>query len=281
MVARIFTEIAAGVQANKAAWLATIIHAEGSTPARMGMKMLTNADGTISGTVGGGAVEKRVIDKIVAEKPISACRWCFDLNGKTLQHPDYEATGMVCGGTLEVLVEPLFNAVELYIIGGGHCGKALTELAVKCGFAVTIIDDRPEIARSELHPHANRVICSPYPDITSNITFSANTYIVAMTHGHKHDILVMEKILGKEYNYFGVIGSKNKVKTAFARLQKKGFTNEKLQTVFSPVGFSIKSQTPMEVAVSIMAQLIAVRNGVTEISFNSNILNGEASILAE
>lgn len=264
----IYKKIAQHIEANEPCWLATIIHTEGSTPARVGMKMLVHINGELDGTVGGGAVEKKVIDKIMKEQPDKPSKWNFDLDGNS----DFTRTGMICGGIQEILIEPLFNSTQLFIIGGGHCGKALGELASRCNFAVTIIDDRAEVATKANHPHANQVICIPYHDIARHINFSAETFIVAMTHGHKHDQLVMENILRNEYKYFGVIGSQQKVNATFAKLAAKGFSKQELQTIYSPIGFKIGSQTPMEVAISILSQLIAVKNDKTEIKFNTNVL---------
>lgn len=241
---------------SNAVWLITVIGTEGSTPGKIGTKILVNANGDITGTIGGGGIEKRVIDKIMQEKPRNVVKWNFDLGGGFIEA---EKLGMLCGGRQEVLVEPLFCAHELYIIGGGHCGRALSEFAAKCDFNVTVIDDRKDCATNELHPYANKVICAPYDNIDPHIDFSSSPFIVIMTHGHTHDELVMRKVLGKPYKYLGVIGSKNKSATLFDRLLKDGYAREELQRVFMPIGLNIGSQTPYEIAVSILAQILSVR----------------------
>lgn len=255
MALSIFHQVAAEVKAGGGSWLVTVISTEGSTPGKIGMKMLVQPNGKIDGTIGGGAIEKRVITKIMQEKPAQAVKWNFDLGNNAAA----EKTGMVCGGAQEVLVDPLFCGNDLYIIGAGHCGKALTEFAAKCDFRVTVFDHRPEFTLPEQHPHAAQVICVPYEEIEQHINFSPQTYIVVMTHGHIHDEQVMRKLLGKEYKYFGVIGSKTKAKAALNRLLKAGFARETLDQVFLPIGLKIGSQTPHEIAISILAQLIAVK----------------------
>jgi xanthine dehydrogenase accessory factor len=254
----IFQNIAKFIAENHKSWLTTVVNVSGSTPGKVGAKMVVNVDGEIIGTIGGGNVEMCVINKVIKERPTQIVRWAFDLGGNIGE----EKTGMLCGGHQEILVEPLFGHHELYIVGGGHCGQALAELASKCDFSVTIIDDRAEYATAEVNPDATRLIHAPYKDVAQHINFSSDIYIVVMTHGHRHDELVMRQVLGKSYKYLGVIGSKSKVRTVFEHLLRDGFAEDELKRIYSPIGFSIGSQTPMEIAVSITAQLIAVRSGV-------------------
>jgi xanthine dehydrogenase accessory factor len=252
-------------------WLVTVINTCGSTPTRIGMKMLVTEQEDLHGTIGGGAVERNTINKIRKEQPSTITKWCFDLDGNDNLIP----TGMICGGTQELLIEPLFNNELLYIIGGGHCGQALSELASRCNFAVTILDNRPEIAQQKKLPFANRIICTDYQKINQHISPNPNNYIVIMTHGHKHDQNVIEQVLPITHKYCGVIGSKNKTEQVFNNLLAKGHAKTSLKKIYSPIGFAIGSQTPMEVAISILAQLIAVKNNKKAIPFNSNtLLNG-------
>lgn len=261
----IFPKVAKEIETRSISWLVTVVGVEGSTPGKVGMKMIVNDRGEIDGTIGGGAIELRVIRKIMDEKPTNAVRWSFDLGGNF----SGEKTGMICGGQQEILIDPLFVGHELYIVGAGHCGRALSELATKCNFAVTVIDDRPEFVTTEYHPFASRLICSLYSEIDQHIEFSPEVFIVIMTHAHKNDELVMRKVLGKSYKYLGVIGSATKVRTVKTRLLKDGFDQAELSRVYSPIGFDIGSQTPYEIAVSITAQLIAKRNNkkTTDFSF--------------
>lgn len=264
----IYKKIAQEIESGRNSWLVTVINVSGSAPGKVGFKMLVNSEGGITGTVGGGTVEMCVIKKIIVDRPAKVVRWAFDLGEGGVG----EKTGMVCGGTEEVLVEPLFSNSELYIIGGGHCGKALSELAAKCDFDVTVIDERPEHLEQQNHPHACKLIHAPYGEISNHINFGTNTFIVVMTHSHSNDELAMRNILGKDYAYLGVIGSANKAKTFYVKLLQEGYNPQELSQVFLPIGFDIGSETPYEIATSILAQIIAVKNNVDGFAFNSNPL---------
>lgn len=264
----ILQEINKVLENGKTAWLTTVIETEGSTPGKVGAKMLVNPDGSIVGTIGGGSVEMLVVQRILKERPAKMAKWDFDLGGGF----DAAKTGMACGGRQEILIEPLFTAHDLYIVGGGHCGRALSELAAKCDFNVTVIDDRAECVTKESHPYASGLICTPYDSIDQHINFSDEIFIVVMTHRHKHDELVMRKVLGKPYKYLGVIGSKTKSAIVFKNLLRDNFVKDELLRVFMPIGFAIGSQTPHEIAVSIMAQLLAVKSDTNDIIFNANPL---------
>jgi xanthine dehydrogenase accessory factor len=266
----IYNNISEAVKDNNPSWLVTIINVTGSTPAKIGMKMIVYSDGKIKGTVGGGEIEKRIIDRIIDVKPTEADKWSYNLGTHNIEAED---TKMECGGTQEVLVEPLMMKNNLYIIGGGHCGIALSSLAAKTGFFVTVIDNRPEWASNEKHPHAKTVVCPEYKNISDNIYFSDNTYIVIMTHGHVHDEFALEQLIDKKYRYIGMIGSSRKVRIVFENLIKKGIQRKKVLQVYSPIGLDIgTTHTPEDIAVSIMAQLIAVKNNKTEIKMSMNPL---------
>ncbi|HPT72893.1 MAG TPA: XdhC/CoxI family protein [Candidatus Cloacimonadota bacterium] len=243
------------METNEPAWLLTVTASEGSTPGKPGIKMILHEDGTFIGTIGGGNVEKRVMVRVLEERPDKPQKWQYDLSGEQLLNP----TDMICGGMQEIFVEPLYNVQSLYILGGGHCGIALSELATKCGFHVTVIDDREEWASRAKHPFAADVVCTDYEKASEIV--KDHSYVVIMTHGHKHDGMVLRQFLKRDMKYVGMIGSKNKVKTTFDRFLAEGFSQADLDAVHAPIGFPIGSQTPEEIAVSVMAQLIAVKYG--------------------
>jgi len=265
----IYKKITEATEQNIPVYLATVISTSGSSPGSIGMKFLVYSDGSIYGTIGGGAIEKKVIDKIIQKKPKTVEKWTFDLGSK---NETGEKTGMICGGIQEILVEPLLPGIKLYITGGGHCAMALSTLAAKTGFAVTIIDDRPEWANKEKHPDATYIICASYEDVIKHIDFSPDIFIVIMTHAHKYDETVLRQVSGKPYKYLGMIGSQNKVKIILKKLKNDGFPLQDIKNIFAPIGFDIGSNTPDEIAVSILAQMIAVRNQKENIKFNSNPL---------
>lgn len=265
----IYKKICESIDNSFPSWLVTVVGVGGSVPASIGMKMIVYSDGRIAGTVGGGEIEKKIIDKIVNTKPDKTEKWNFDLG---VNSDEKEKTGMVCGGTQEVLVESLLSGVPLYIIGGGHCGMALSNLAGKTGFLVTVIDNREEWADKNKHPNAMNTVCCDYTKIGDYINFSDNCFIVIMTYGHIHDKLILEKLIDKKYKYLGMMGSKNKVNSIFDDMIKNGTPADKIKSVFAPIGLDILTHTPDEIAVSIVAQMLAVKNGKDKILLNANPL---------
>lgn len=149
---------------------------------------------------------------------------------------------------------------------------ALSEMAAQCGFLVTVIDDRVEWASMERHPHANRCVCTPFTQIAEHISFSPEIFIVIMTYGHKFDELVLRQCMGREYKYLGMIGSEKKALGVLERLVRDEIDRELLKKVYTPIGFPIGSNTPEEIAVSILAQMIAVKNDRPAFNFCSNPL---------
>jgi xanthine dehydrogenase accessory factor len=265
----IYNKITEAINNNVPSWLVTVTGVTGSTPASVGMKMIVYSDGNIYGTVGGGEIEKKVIDKMVNVQPGNVEKWSYDLGANT---NTAETTDMVCGGIQEVLVEPLLQGLPLYIIGGGHCGMALSNLACKSGFLVNVIDNRTEWANKTKHPNAAKASCCDYSEITKQVNFPKESFIVIMTHGHLHDAVVLEQLINKDFKYLGMIGSKRKVKIVLEDLVKKGIPVNKIKKVFSPIGLDLLTHTPDEIAVSIVAQMIAIKNGKNEIVFNQNPL---------
>jgi xanthine dehydrogenase accessory factor len=265
----IYNIITEAINSNTPSWLVTVTNVTGSTPAAVGMKMIVYADGNIAGTVGGGEMEKKVIDKIKNIHPDKVEKWSYDLGANS---DTAESTNMVCGGIQEVLIEPLLHGLPLFIIGGGHCGMALSNLASKTGFLVTVVDNRAEWANKVKHPNASNTICCDYTAIAKHVILPKESFIVIMTHGHIHDALVLEQLINKDYKYIGMIGSKRKVKIVLEDLIKKNVPVEKVKKVFSPIGLDLLTHTPDEIAVSIVAQMIAVKNGKNKIGFNQNPL---------
>jgi xanthine dehydrogenase accessory factor len=260
MNADFFKTLAAAAAGDRPAWLTTVVTTTGSTPARIGMKMIVRADSSITGTIGGGELEKAVVEKIRAELPATAQKWSLDLGS----HAGAElTTTMTCGGVQEILVEPLSSGTPLVIFGGGHCGAALSFLATWAGFTVTVVDNREEWASRSKHPAAARTVCRPYENLIADIEARTDTYFVIMTHGHEHDGVVLRQLLDRPWAYLGMIGSKAKVRELFDSLRSDGVGEERLARVSAPIGVPIASHTPEEIAVSIVAQMIAVRNGAS------------------
>jgi xanthine dehydrogenase accessory factor len=235
--------------------LVTVVSARGSTPREEGAKMLVRPDGSIFGTIGGGSLEARVIKEAIGViKQGKPKRHHFTLTAKGA-----EELGMICGGDTEVFIEPILTQPTLYIYGGGHIALALSKMGRLCGFDITVIDDRPEFAQAERFPEARVVLAEEFTRSFSKIKIDKLSYIVIVTHGHKHDEVVLEWAVSTPARYIGMIGSKTKNETVFSHLRARGITKEQLDRVHAPIGLAIGAQTPEEIAVSILAEIIEVR----------------------
>lgn len=257
--AEYYSKIAQCLSENTALWQASVVESDGSTPAKSGMKLAVGKPDLLFGNLGGGELEHRVIELIRVNNYSAPQLLSFDLSeGGSIA--DIQ-TGMICGGQVKVFIEPLYLSETLYVIGAGHCGLALGQLAKLNGFNVVLIDNRSEVISADLHECCHRAILHDYSDLSKVIDFSPFIYVVIMTHGHLHDKEVLEQCLAKPLMYLGMIGSKNKVASTFVILKEKGITEQELAKCHAPIGLPIGSQTPYEIAISIMAQVIAARHG--------------------
>src|SRR5690348_15957415 len=238
--------------------VATIVNVRGSIPSFKTAKMLVRDDGSIVGTIGGGCVEADVWqaarEVMESEKPRTLS---FDLN----QDPKYD-TGLVCGGTLEVFVEPVLPPASLYIFGAGHVAINLCRVALNAGFDVSVIDDREAYASRERFPDAKEVIAEDFEKAMQKLEPSEASYIVITTRGHRDDMRVLRWAVQTRARYIGMIGSKRKTITIFRELVKEGVPEHLFERVHAPVGFDIGAITPDEIAVAITAELIAARRKV-------------------
>jgi xanthine dehydrogenase accessory factor len=242
----------AGVRAA----LATVIECGGSTPAVVGAKMLVSESGECFGTVGGGPSEQRVKEKCMEALATGVPqKVLLDLSGK-----DPGLGGQACGGRMEVFVEPVLPPPQLVIFGAGHISNALAPLARTCGFRVVVTDDREAYASTARFPEADETVVSDYRSVFGKVSVDLNSYLVILTASHESDEIVLEESLKRPCRYVGMIGSKKKVAGLFETLKGRGVTDEKLSQVHSPIGLSIGARTPQEIAVSIMGELIRVRN---------------------
>jgi len=238
--------------------VATIVNVRGSIPSFKTAKMLVRDDGSIAGTIGGGCVEAEVWqaarEVMESEKPRTLT---FDLN----QDPKYD-TGLVCGGTLDIFIEPVLPPAELYIFGAGHVAASLYKVARIAGFDITVLDDREAYASRERFPEAQEVIAEDFEKAIERVAPSESSYIVIVTRGHRDDMRLLRWAVGTPARYIGMIGSKRKTITIFRELQKEGLRAELFDRVHAPVGLDIGAITPEEIAVSITAELIAKRRNV-------------------
>ena len=257
MSQEVFEALTQALERGEEAALVTIVSAQGSTPQRVGAKMLVFADGRTVGTIGGGCYENDAFWKakasIQSRKP--------QLVKYDLTDDFAEESGLICGGNMQVYIEPLEATPRLYVVGAGHVGFHLARLAQTIGFRVHVLDDREKFASRERFPDAAEVVVDAIPDWLHNADIPANAYVVVVTRGHTHDLDALRSLAARDLRYLGLIGSKAKVKRIYDALRAEGMPPECLQRVHAPVGLDIGAVSPEEIAVSILAELIAVRRG--------------------
>jgi xanthine dehydrogenase accessory factor len=251
----IFEEINRLKREGKRAALATIVNVHGSIPSVMAAKMLVREDGSIIGTVGGGCVEgdvrKEAMEVMRSEKP-HTCSFNLD------QRPD-DDTGLVCGGSLQIFIEPVIPSPRVYIFGAGHVGFNVQKIATIAGFETVVVDDRAVFANRERFPDAADVLSGEMNEIMTELSPCDSSYIVIVTRGHHHDLNVLRWAIDTPAFYIGMIGSARKVLALFEQLKSEGASAECLARVYAPIGIDIAAVTPEEIAVSIVAELIAAR----------------------
>jgi xanthine dehydrogenase accessory factor len=238
--------------------LVTVVRASGSTPQRVGAKMLVFADGRTVGTIGGGCYENDAFWK--AREALASGRPAllhYQLNDDFAQE-----NGLICGGQMDVHVDPLLPAPRLYIIGAGHVGWHLARAANDAEFHVHVVDDREKFANRERFPHAADVVVESIPEWLHRTELPASSFVVIVTRGHQNDLDALRAVAARDLRYVGLIGSRAKVKRIYDALIAEGMPAECLERVHAPIGLNIGAVTPAEIAVSILAELIAVRRGV-------------------
>ncbi|HQV26673.1 MAG TPA: XdhC family protein [Thermoflexales bacterium] len=237
--------------------LCTVIQSSGSVPRRPGSKMLVGADGAIlAGTIGGGAMEGRAID--LAREAIA------DGEARTgsfrLSDPEQGDAG-VCGGTMEVFIEPLASPPTVLVVGAGHVGRALVKLATFAGFRAVLSDDRVELCAPAIAPGADAYLAGPLLEQLGRMSLSPRLYVALVTRGYAIDVEALPVLLRAPVAYIGVIGSRRRWLTAVKSLREAGISDADLARVRAPIGLEIRAETPEEIAVSIMADIIATRRG--------------------
>jgi xanthine dehydrogenase accessory factor len=237
--------------------LVTIVRAQGSTPQRVGAKMLVYADGRTVGTIGGGCYESEAFwkarDAIANGKP---ALMRFDLTDDIAGE-----SGLICGGQMDVFVEPLAPSPHLYIAGGGHVSLQLARAAAEVGFRIHVLDDREKYANAERFPGADEIVVDSIPEWLERTPFAQPAYVAIVTRGHQHDLAALRAVATKDLRYVGLIGSRAKVTRIYDALRDEGLSADALRRVHAPIGLDLGAVTPAEIAVSIVAELVAVRHG--------------------
>jgi xanthine dehydrogenase accessory factor len=253
----VFAALSDALQQGEEVALVTIVASTGSTPQRVGAKMLVFADGRTVGTIGGGCYENdafwKAREAIANRKPLNMK---FELNDDFAQE-----TGLVCGGQMEVFIEPVEPSPAVYVFGAGHVGYFVAKMAHDVGFRVHVIDDREKFANAERFGDGIDVIVEQIPTWIDNHRLPPTAYAVIVTRGHTHDLDALRALTAHPLRYLGLIGSKAKVKRIYDALLEEGVQPDTLREVHAPVGLDIGAITPQEIAVSIVAELIAVRHG--------------------
>jgi xanthine dehydrogenase accessory factor len=251
----IYSEIVRLRRAGKKCALATIVSARGSIPSYESAKLLIREDGSIAGTIGGGCVEAQVLtaarEVIETGKPK---HMTFDLSGDKLHD-----SGLICGGELEVFVEPVLPQPVAFIFGGGHISKSLSKVASLAGFATVIVDDRESFANRERFPEAEEIHAAEYEQVFPKLSVNESSYLIIVTRGHKDDLRVLRLAAATPARYVAMIGSRRKVIEIVKELEKDGVPAPALERIHAPMGLDIGAITPEEIAVSVVAEMIAVR----------------------
>jgi len=252
----IFSQVAELEMSGNAGALCMVISSKGSTPRRAGAKMIVYHDGSIAGTVGGGELENRVrraaLESIKNGRPVTLSYRMTDTK---------RGDPGICGGQVEVYVEPILPAPTIVVIGGGHVGKAVSHLAKWLGYRVVVSDDRPEFCTRKANPDADLLLPIPVQDIPKKLAITPHTFIVLTTRGVDVDVEGLPVLIESPAAYIGVIGSRKRWATTVSKLLSAGISKNALKRIHSPIGININAETPEEIAVSILAEIILVQNG--------------------
>ena len=235
--------------------VATIEQVNGSIPSYESAKLLVREDGSMMGTVGGGCVEAEVWtaarEVIESEKPRHLS---FSLG----QDAAYDE-GLICGGQLNIFVEPVIPQPRAFIFGGGHVSKSISKVATIAGFSTTIVDDREAFANPQRFPEAEATYAEEYESVFPKLPVNSSTYIIIVTRGHRDDMRVLRWAVSTSAKYVSMIGSKRKTIAVVKELEKEGIPRDQFERVFAPMGLEIGAESPEEIAISVVAEMIAVR----------------------
>lgn len=260
----IYKRISETLSAGNSVVLCTVISSTGSAPRHAGTKMLIFENGERMGTVGGGEIEGLVINEAMTSLKTNKTK----VLKYSMVDPLRGDPG-TCGGTVEILVEPIKPSPRVIIIGGGHVGKALAQLAKYLGFKVAVSDDRVEFCNHEANPSADEFFAVPMKELPDVTDITSSTYLLLTTRGSETDIAGLGSLLKTPAAFIGVIGSRRRWETTRKGLLEQGVSVEDLDRVHSPLGLELNAETPEEIAVSIMAEVIMVRNNGTGISMKA------------
>lgn len=261
MEGKILKAVSSAVEKGIETAVVTVLEVKGSSPGKEGSMMAVFSDGSILGTVGGGALEYEFIQEALkAIKENKSCEKSFELTEKGSLH-------MKCGGFVRAYIKVFAKREKLLIMGGGHLGAELYTLGKFLNKYVVIFDDREEFANRERFPEADEIIFGKMEETVKNYSIDENSYIIIVTRGHENDKECLKAILDKKVSpkYIGMVGSRGKVLSTYKELLDEGYSKEELKKIYSPIGLDISSSEPKEIALGIMAEITAVKNQKTEV----------------
>lgn len=259
MEGKILKAVSSAVEKGIETAVVTVLEVKGSSPGKEGSMMAVFSDGSILGTVGGGALEYEFIQEALkAIKENKSCEKSFELTEKGSLH-------MKCGGFVRAYIKVFAKREKLLIMGGGHLGAELYTLGKFLNKYVVVFDDREEFANRERFSEADEIIFGTMKETVKNYSVDENSYIIIVTRGHENDKECLKAILDKKVSpkYIGMVGSRGKVLSTYKELLDEGYSKEELKKIYSPIGLDISSSEPKEIALGIMAEITAVKNQKT------------------
>lgn len=237
--------------------VATVVEANGSAPQSVGAKLIYTENHELFGTVGGGRVEAKVIQEIQ--------QVLVEKKNRLLDYklvPEPEGIGMTCGGNMKIFVEYYGKTPRLLLFGGGHVAYEIAKLANMMKLEVVVLEERQEFAKEERFPAAlSLIVKDNYDDALGEVTVDENTYVVIVTKGHKTDQRILELLIDSKAPYIGMMGSRRKKVEVYNNLKNLGITDKQLERVYCPIGLDLRGSRPEEIALAIVAEIIAVKNG--------------------
>jgi xanthine dehydrogenase accessory factor len=257
----IAAEVLRAARTGPSVAVATIISAPQGSEPRPGDKLLLRGDGSWLGRLDGGAFEDAVAEDCLAaltqlpRRPVQALY--YRPEGARVHRLEVKGGA----GAYEVMVEVVEAPVTLLVVGGGHIGLSLATVGAHAGFSVAVLDDRTMYANAERFPMADKVMCGDFVEELATFPIGTNTYVVLVSRGHKQDEVALRQVVSSPAAYVGMIGSKRRVATVLRHLAEEGFPVEALERVHTPIGFDIGAETPEEIAISIIAEIVMVRRG--------------------
>lgn len=256
----IYKEIVQIQSTGGKAALATIVARKGSAPRKDTAKMLVSEDGTTLGSIGGGCVDGEVWQEAMDSIKEGTARMVnFKLTEKEMAE-----SGLICGGVLDVFIEPIKAVPVVHIFGAGHIAQPLSKMSKIAGFNIVVVDDRPSFANDERFPEADVIYGEGFDEAFQELDIGWTSYIVIVTRGHLYDQHVLKWALGTDAHYIGMIGSKRKIKTVYKNLQEEGVPEGEFKRVHAPIGLDIGAEAPEEIALSILAEMMQIYKGAAK-----------------